>query len=544
MSCSSPYRRRVGRSALCVLFVVLVAVAASPFGPTRPVAAQPPAADQLPTALRYVPHDAALFLYVDAARVWSHEVTKSFRAADKSTLEAIEQAATNLSGTKAEDLKSVVAFMPSLKGPQDGGRVGFVLTFTKAFDKKKLETGLAGQVPQGMKLSVSAPDDKTALILLGLGDEYAKPKRPDADGPLASALASAASGKHVLVAGATFASLPDEIRKDDLPSQVRVFQPIFHADSLTATVDLGTALDVTVRVKTKRAAQAVDAEKALAAVTKLISEALERERPDIEAVAAKDPGMKDLITVLNGVVASVKDTKFKVDGTEARASATLPLKDLPLVAAYTAATQRLKQAAAAQRSANNLKQIGLAMHNYHDVNGAFPPAAVCDKKGRPQLSWRVLILPYLEQEALYKQFKLDEPWDSEHNKKLIAKMPQVYAIPGTQKPGATETYYRVFVGNGAGFDWLTGTKIANITDGTSNTFMCATGATAVPWTKPDELEFDPAKDPSKLMGMVVDGKAQVAMFDGSVRTLSKLPSADTLRALITRSGGEVVGDDF
>jgi prepilin-type processing-associated H-X9-DG protein len=74
--------------------------------------------------------------------------------------------------------------------------------------------------------------------------------------------------------------------------------------------------------------------------------------------------------------------------------------------------------------------------------------------------------------------------------------------------------------------------------------MCVTAATPVTWTKPDELEFDPEKDMLKLIGTVVNGKAQAAMFDGSVRTLKKLPSKETLNALITKSGGEVIGDDF
>ena len=74
---------------------------------------------------------------------------------------------------------------------------------------------------------------------------------------------------------------------------------------------------------------------------------------------------------------------------------------------------------------NNLKQIGLAMHNYHDARGRLPAAYTVDKDGKPLLSWRVLILPYTEEAALYKEFHLDEPWDSEHNKNLIARMPAV-----------------------------------------------------------------------------------------------------------------------
>ena len=102
------------------------------------------------------------------------------------------------------------------------------------------------------------------------------------------------------------------------------------------------------------------------------------------------------------------------------------------------------------------------------------------------------------------------------------------------------------MGNGAGFDWVQGGRYpASITDGTSQTLMCVTAAEAVPWTKPDELEFDPKKDMRKLLGAVVRGKIQVAMFDGSSRTLKKMPSQETLNALITRAGGEAIDfDDY
>src|SRR5262249_18311678 len=86
-------------------------------------------------------------------------------------------------------------------------------------------------------------------------------------------------------------------------------------------------------------------------------------------------------------------------------------------------------------SANNLKQIGLAMPNYHDAFRNLPPAgidSVRDRDGKPILSWRVAILPFIEQEALYRQFDLTLPWDHPHNKKLIGRMPSIYLLPGAE----------------------------------------------------------------------------------------------------------------
>lgn len=205
----------------------------------------------------------------------------------------------------------------------------------------------------------------------------------------------------------------------------------------------------------------------------------------------------------------------------------------------------LADVSAVATSAYNLRRIGVAMHKYHDANSALPPAAVCDKKGKPLLSWRVLILPHIGHQLLYKQFKLDEPWDSNNNKKLLAKMPSVYAMPGKTQPAGTNTHYRVFVGRGAGFDRILGARLpASFPDGTGNTILCVTAATPVPWSKPDELEFDPDKDMAKLIGTLSNGASQIVMFDGSVRTLWKTPARALLNALITRDGGEAITEDF
>src|SRR5262249_5499853 len=137
---------------------------------------------------------------------------------------------------------------------------------------------------------------------------------------------------------------------------------------------------------------------------------------------------------------------------------------------------------------------------YHDVNKHFPPQAVYSPDGKPLLSWRVLILPYLEKDDLYKEFHLDEPWDSEHNKKLLAKMPKTYAMPGRQEKEPTETFYQGFAGKGAFFDGKQGTKIVDITDGASNTIMVVEAAKAVPWSKPEDIPFDAGKPLPKLGG--------------------------------------------
>jgi hypothetical protein len=197
-------------------------------------------------------------------------------------------------------------------------------------------------------------------------------------------------------------------------------------------------------------------------------------------------------------------------------------------------------------SANNLKEIGLAAHNHHDATGAFP-ANLTGRDGKPLLSWRVAILPYLQQEALYRQFRLDEPWDSEHNVRLLAQMPKVYVVPGREREAAEGlTYYQGFAGPGAMFDTapeVGGVRMAAITDGTSNTLLAVEAAEAVPWTKPADLPFDPA-GPLPRLGGHHRGGFNALLCDGSTRFVPDRINEQTLRALITYNGGEVVSPDW
>jgi RNA polymerase sigma factor (sigma-70 family) len=209
------------------------------------------------------------------------------------------------------------------------------------------------------------------------------------------------------------------------------------------------------------------------------------------------------------------------------------------------AAEREDPVKAAQRRAksqNNLKQIGLAMHNYHDVNGRFPPPAIYSKDGKPLLSWRVAILPYLDQDNLFKQFKLDEPWDSQHNKGVAAAIPGVYLPVGAMLKPANQTYYQVFVGKGAAFEVGKGFRLADFTDGTSNTILVVEAAKPVPWTKPEDLPFVPDQALPKLGGLF-QGDFNALFADGSVHFVSRKADDEVLKAVITRAGGEVINFD-
>jgi hypothetical protein len=188
-------------------------------------------------------------------------------------------------------------------------------------------------------------------------------------------------------------------------------------------------------------------------------------------------------------------------------------------------------------SENNLKQIGLAFHNYHDTYGNLP-IDIVDKDGKPLLSWRVAILPFIEQQALYNQFKLDEPWDSANNKKLIEVLPKLYA-PVRVKAKAGETFYQVFVGDDALFGPKKKPTLISITDGTSNTGMVFEAGEPVIWSKPADLPFD-VKKPLPKLGGLFDGEFHVAMCDGSVHLLKKDPDEKELKNFIMPADGNII----
>jgi Protein of unknown function (DUF1559) len=200
-----------------------------------------------------------------------------------------------------------------------------------------------------------------------------------------------------------------------------------------------------------------------------------------------------------------------------------------------------RDAAKQAQNTNNLKQLALGLLNYHSAQKHFPPAAVIGPDGQTKHSWRVEILRYVQENALYKEYRLDEPWDSENNKKLLEKMPDVFRSPYADK-SSTNTAYFMLTGEGMIGGSEKGTTIRQIRDGTSKTFLLVEAKRDIPWTKPEDIEIAPdeTKPLSKLGGFNQYGTFTVAFADGSVRQVDEKLDPAKLRAFFTMAGGEVI----
>ncbi len=199
------------------------------------------------------------------------------------------------------------------------------------------------------------------------------------------------------------------------------------------------------------------------------------------------------------------------------------------------------EAARRMQCGNNLKSLALALQNYADTYAALPAPFTTDAEGRPLHSWRVALLPYVEQNALYTQIRLDEPWDSEWNSQFHDQMPRTFACPngdGWTPWGAEsrETTYSVVVGEETAFASGKWRKMEEITDGTWDTLAVVERKTPVCWMNPTaDLTFETLLDEA---GSEHRGGFQASMLDGSVRFISTKIKPEILRAMATASGGE------
>jgi hypothetical protein len=213
-----------------------------------------------------------------------------------------------------------------------------------------------------------------------------------------------------------------------------------------------------------------------------------------------------------------------------------------LLALLLPAVQHAREAARRTQCKNNLKQIGIALHNYHDMYGFFPPAYIADSQGKPMHSWRVLILPQLGEDALYRDYDFSQPWDNPKNHALLNRIPAVYQCPShDHRHHPTATAYAGVFGEACAFQGEKPRHIKDFRDGLDQTLIVGEAVGAkIPWTKPEDIDVSRHGRLNDPQGFSSDhaGGFQGLIGDGSVRLISKSVDPQALQGLYTIDGRE------
>lgn len=206
-----------------------------------------------------------------------------------------------------------------------------------------------------------------------------------------------------------------------------------------------------------------------------------------------------------------------------------------LVALLLPAVQQAREAARRMQCQNNMRQISLALMNYEQTYGQFPPAFTVDAQGNRLHSWRTLILPFMEQQALASQIDMTKPWNAPENAVLETLIP-AYQCPST--PGDLTPYTVVIHPNGIFTGSGPGTKLREVTDGASNTLLVVESGKRVPWASPEDVSID--EYVTSLRDVPHPGGANAVFCDASVQFMSEQVSPTDLEAMVTKDQGEIV----
>ena len=243
--------------------------------------------------------------------------------------------------------------------------------------------------------------------------------------------------------------------------------------------------------------------------------------------------MQGMDKVLDAALDFFGSLKMEVQGSNLQISAALPL-DKKIAAQIAAAGRGVRRV----ESVNNLKMLGLAIHNYYDKYKQFPAAVLLGPDGKTPYSWRVAILPMLGQQSLYDRYRFDEPWDGPHNRKLLAEMPDEYRDPDAPVDSQNACYFAL-TGPETVFPSEGTIRFAEIMDGTVNTLMFVEARRDIPWTKPEDIPYASDKPIPKLGGFT-EGGFHASFCSTTVRFLPDSLSETDFRAMATRAGGEEV----
>ena len=509
-----------------------------------------------PLNLSYIP-DTAM-----AAAVVAPERILSAAALQLYPIEVLEALSTQHLGVNVKDVDQIVA-VTQLSQEAPVPQVGAIIRLSKPHQlaallptlkaeglvtEKKIDGFHFLNVNAGLPVSLTMPDEKTLLV--GTGDFLPRMlAAKNANSPLLKLLKQADANHEVIVT----------VSADMVPAPLRELATNPEAVPLALAAYVGvlgkiSALEVNVDLSDKFAGELVlhahDPAEA-AELEQVILAGLAQVKQLFLAQTILMPSMGDPVVdaamrkyldrLANNFEQLLRPTRdahrLTMDSNATMGVATTGM----LVALLLPAVQSARTAARKMSSGNNLKQIGIALHNYHETYKHFPAGESPTNKykdGKPLLSWRVHLLPFVEENVLYDKFKMDEPWDSPHNIKLLDQMPPVYVCPHYEL--GNQTVYLAPQGPNTALGSDKAIRFRDITDGTSQTIaVIETGSErAVPWTKPDDLTID-ADDP---VGSVAaeKGTFQVVFCDGSVQSISAAISGDIFQWMIQINDGHPV----
>lgn len=505
---------------------------------------------------QYIPDDAVALVYLSPAELISNESLQLFPI-EVFRVQAIEQ--MGVDPAAIESLKFIIGLTADGQ-PQ----AGLIMKLTGKVDIGRMAIGLwsDGVARQEGEYSIYQVETPIGTALCQVDDEtiYAGMLEylddvvtaNDGSGPLPSLLKKTPSrpGFNAIIAMESIRPMVSVVAMQQADSLAPQLQPLAQIPELTEAIKihlnlegfvgdfaltfLGTDEGSTKRIDSILKESLVAArELAIAEVKRTL---ISSNQSDAMQEAAEQYAQRigDLIVstmtperTANEVVLSA-NSQIGIASTGVLAGMLLP------------AIQSARNAARRMTSSNNLKMIGLALHNYHSAYRKLPNSAITDPDGKPLLSWRVAILPFIEEQELYQKFHLDEPWDSENNLPLSKKLPAVYQARGIKLPEG-KTIYQALVGENIGFKPLVDTRFRDFLDGLSNSLLVVETKpeAAVIWSKPEDVEIDMDDPLANLKGTPNKG-FHVLLGDGAVRFMSDNVDTDLMKALMTRANKELI----
>ena len=219
----------------------------------------------------------------------------------------------------------------------------------------------------------------------------------------------------------------------------------------------------------------------------------------------------------------------------------------PILLFFFLPAMRPSEAARRTDCKNHLKQIGLALHMYHEEFGSFPPAYFVDDQGKPMHSWRVLILPFVNDDECQKlaaEYRFDEAWDGPSNQKLLKRRPKIFGCPTLHSNACPEcTVYAGVFGPNCAFRGTEPVSFKDFADGAFLTLVVAEVSEAhIPWTKPEDIDVSRHPRPGDRLGFSSDHTEGLhgVMGDGAVRFINDTINQSTFEAITTTNGGETI----